>query len=110
MDTYLSRAPAKLAPKADLSLSSRVEAPPSSVRESGNEALRLTLPLTLHNDEKCPVLDCDQLLKPDSCKGYIPRYYYDKETGTCKSFIYGGCGGNENNFTTKEKCEAMCMP
>ncbi|XP_073485701.1 carboxypeptidase inhibitor SmCI-like [Aquarana catesbeiana] len=57
-----------------------------------------------------PVLDCDQLLKPDSCKGYIPRYYYDKETGTCKSFIYGGCGGNENNFTTKEKCEATCMP
>ncbi|PIO23422.1 hypothetical protein AB205_0155910, partial [Aquarana catesbeiana] len=47
---------------------------------------------------------------PDSgpCKGQIKNYYYNHKTGNCETFIYGGCGGNENNFDTKEKCEAVC--
>nr|XP_058955453.1 carboxypeptidase inhibitor SmCI-like [Pocillopora verrucosa] len=43
------------------------------------------------------------------CKAYIPRYYFDPAVGECKEFIYGGCQGNENNFMTKEACEAMCI-
>ena len=42
------------------------------------------------------------------CKAYMPRYYFDPAVGECKEFIYGGCQGNENNFMTKEACEAMC--
>jgi len=38
------------------------------------------------------------------CLAYIPSYYFDKEEGECKKFIYGGCGGNANRFGTKEKC------
>ena len=38
----------------------------------------------------------------------MPRYYFDPAVGECKEFIYGGCQGNENNFMTKEACEAMC--
>jgi hypothetical protein len=26
-----------------------------------------------------------------------------------KEFIYAGCGGNENNFRSKEECEQRCL-
>ncbi|UYV83287.1 WFIKKN2 [Cordylochernes scorpioides] len=36
------------------------------------------------------------------------RLFYHKK-GVCKSFIYGGCEGNKNNFETKEECEEACL-
>ena len=46
--------------------------------------------------------------EPGLCKGYIPRYYFNKRAGKCKKFIYGGCGGNANNFATKRACNKKC--
>ncbi|EYC41730.1 hypothetical protein Y032_0558g3411 [Ancylostoma ceylanicum] len=37
------------------------------------------------------------------------RYYYDKEKKRCRRFIYGGCGGNENNFQTRRECKKACI-
>nr|CAH8840399.1 unnamed protein product [Trichobilharzia regenti] len=50
------------------------------------------------------------ILKPDpgTCRGYFSRYFYNKEKNVCEQFIYGGCLGNENNFKTKEECDAKC--
>ncbi|KAG7491795.1 hypothetical protein MATL_G00007760 [Megalops atlanticus] len=42
------------------------------------------------------------------CKAYEPRWAYSSVTKQCQSFIYGGCGGNENNFESKEACEDAC--
>ncbi|MBN3310803.1 WAP, Kazal, immunoglobulin, Kunitz and NTR domain-containing protein 2 [Amia ocellicauda] len=42
------------------------------------------------------------------CKAYEPRWAYSNVLKQCQSFIYGGCGGNENNFESKEACEEMC--
>lgn len=39
---------------------------------------------------------------------YIRRYYFDDTRGTCLSFIYSGCDGNENNFQTYESCLEKC--
>jgi hypothetical protein len=42
------------------------------------------------------------------CDGAIPRFFHNSDTGFCETFVYGGCGGNENNFETLEECEAEC--
>src|SRR5690606_41018756 len=33
---------------------------------------------------------------------------FSTEKGQCVPFVYGGCGGNENNFESLEDCEAVC--
>ena len=43
------------------------------------------------------------------CRAYFERYYFDQDEGQCKVFVYGGCGGNENNFETIHECEVDCM-
>ncbi|KAM3185379.1 hypothetical protein ACTXT7_006461 [Hymenolepis weldensis] len=42
------------------------------------------------------------------CKGGHARYYYDPSTSKCRLFMYGGCLGNGNRFTTKTECEEAC--
>ncbi|XP_017110593.1 PI-actitoxin-Afv2a-like [Drosophila elegans] len=44
-----------------------------------------------------------------ACKAYVPSFTYFSSTNMCEKFIYGGCGGNANRFSTKEQCEAKCM-
>ncbi|XP_064108154.1 papilin-like isoform X7 [Macrobrachium nipponense] len=43
------------------------------------------------------------------CSSSVPAWYHDSESGTCKPFIYGGCLGNNNRYTSKEKCEETCV-
>ena len=42
------------------------------------------------------------------CEAYIPSYFYNKTSGNCEQFIYGGCGGNDNRFTTAAECVTNC--
>ncbi|KAH8283187.1 hypothetical protein KR054_012638 [Drosophila jambulina] len=44
-----------------------------------------------------------------SCEAYIPSWTYDSANGECVKFIYGGCGGNDNRFDSKENCEKRCL-
>lgn len=46
---------------------------------------------------------------PGSCTDYAQRFYFDRQDGTCKTFTFGGCQGNGNNFATKEDCEHTCI-
>uniref|UniRef100_A0A098LWE0 Ccr_19 putative toxin n=1 Tax=Crassispira cerithina TaxID=1077925 RepID=A0A098LWE0_CRACE len=52
---------------------------------------------------------CQQPVKQGMCMAYFLRYYFSPQSGQCRQFIYGGCGGNGNNFQTKEVCEATCL-
>jgi len=42
------------------------------------------------------------------CRGYSPMFYFNHALGQCIRFIYGGCRGNENKFSTKDLCEEKC--
>ncbi|XP_016046532.1 tissue factor pathway inhibitor isoform X2 [Erinaceus europaeus] len=42
------------------------------------------------------------------CQANILRYYYNGTARKCSSFQYSGCGGNENNFTSKKACLQAC--
>ncbi|XP_023222120.1 kunitz-type serine protease inhibitor-like [Centruroides sculpturatus] len=46
--------------------------------------------------------------KPGPCDRYFPKYFYNPKTGTCHLFIYGGCGGNDNSFSTRSQCLNAC--
>uniref|UniRef100_A0A8C3IV38 BPTI/Kunitz inhibitor domain-containing protein n=1 Tax=Chrysemys picta bellii TaxID=8478 RepID=A0A8C3IV38_CHRPI len=48
------------------------------------------------------------LIELGPCKGQIPRFFYNPASRTCKSFIYGGCRGNGNNFRTLLECQQAC--
>lgn len=32
------------------------------------------------------------------------RWSFNQQLETCTPFIFGGCGGNENNFESQEEC------
>lgn len=51
---------------------------------------------------------CDMPKIVGDCHAAIPRYYFNKNTRACELFSYGGCGGNDNNFTSLVECEAAC--
>ncbi|CAM1154778.1 SPINT3 (predicted) [Pycnogonum litorale] len=53
--------------------------------------------------------DCSSLHEEGVCRGYFPKFYFDCKTNTCKGFIYGGCGGNNNRYDTIEKCKEACL-
>lgn len=50
------------------------------------------------------------LLKPrvGLCKAAHERWFFNYTSRRCDSFIYGGCGGNENNFMSKDECQRKC--
>ena len=51
---------------------------------------------------------CRLTPEPGLCLAYFPRFYYNRTTETCEEFIYGGCGGNRNNFRSETKCLTEC--
>ncbi|XP_041722890.2 amyloid beta (A4) precursor protein a isoform X2 [Coregonus clupeaformis] len=42
------------------------------------------------------------------CRAMLARWYFVREEGRCAQFIYGGCGGNRNNFESEEYCLSVC--
>ena len=42
------------------------------------------------------------------CRAYIPQYFFNRTSGQCESFVYGGCDGNENRFEEFHECQEVC--
>ncbi|KAM8920724.1 kunitz-type protease inhibitor 1 [Pelodytes ibericus] len=51
---------------------------------------------------------CVELPDTGACRASFTRWYYDPESEACMSFTYGGCGGNDNNFKSKNDCLHFC--
>lgn len=39
----------------------------------------------------------------------VTRFYFDMISGSCRSFNYKQCGGNDNNFKTLNQCQEFCQ-
>lgn len=42
------------------------------------------------------------------CRASLTRWRYNPTTEQCETFIYGGCRGNENNFSSQTRCMRYC--
>uniref|UniRef100_A0A803TMW5 BPTI/Kunitz inhibitor domain-containing protein n=1 Tax=Anolis carolinensis TaxID=28377 RepID=A0A803TMW5_ANOCA len=45
---------------------------------------------------------------PGHCSGHHLQYFYDPNNRNCETFMFSGCGGNENRFKTLKKCLWYC--
>ncbi|XP_043191843.1 uncharacterized protein LOC122365025 [Amphibalanus amphitrite] len=51
---------------------------------------------------------CQQYPDAGPCSGHVTAWYWDSGEERCKTFHYGGCKGNRNNFITQDECRAVC--
>ncbi|CAL1298876.1 unnamed protein product [Larinioides sclopetarius] len=42
------------------------------------------------------------------CRAIMPKWYYNQQTGNCHEFLYGGCQGNGNKYSSEEECLQYC--
>ena len=54
------------------------------------------------------VSTCSQPEVFGSCSKNVTRYRWDPASDECVMFYWSGCGGNSNNFRTREKCQQRC--
>lgn len=52
---------------------------------------------------------CQLPFERGTCSLYVQRWGFDPVNSRCVHFVYSGCGGNRNNFETKEACEQRCF-
>ncbi|KAH3728063.1 hypothetical protein DPMN_054010, partial [Dreissena polymorpha] len=51
---------------------------------------------------------CELPVSNGNCADQETRWHFDRQSQTCKPFVYTGCRGNGNNFPSKGACEALC--
>ncbi|XP_019621383.1 PREDICTED: hedgehog-interacting protein-like [Branchiostoma belcheri] len=53
--------------------------------------------------------ECLQPAVTGPCKALFWAWHYDRVTQDCEQFVFGGCGGNKNNFKTRQECLNFCI-
>ncbi|XP_017047640.1 male accessory gland serine protease inhibitor [Drosophila ficusphila] len=43
-----------------------------------------------------------------ACMAFMPAWTYDASKNACSEFVFGGCGGNANQFSSRDECERAC--
>ena len=73
------------------------------------EQIKLYLLIVFHTIEETRPAFCELKSEPGICKAAIQRYFFNKKSGNCELFTFGGCRGNKNNFKTIEDCKKACQ-
>ncbi|XP_061722019.1 papilin isoform X2 [Cydia pomonella] len=61
-------------------------------------------------DPACGLAPAPGAACPGSSTAGQQRWHHSALYGECRLFVYYGCGGNGNNFLTREECEQHCSP
>uniref|UniRef100_A0A4W5PMC1 Amyloid-beta A4 protein n=1 Tax=Hucho hucho TaxID=62062 RepID=A0A4W5PMC1_9TELE len=81
-------------------------------RDSGegtsNIAMTTTTTTTTESVEEVVREVCWARAESGPCHAILERWYFMPEKGTCAPFLFGGCGGNRNNFDSEEYCLSVC--
>ncbi|KAK7877134.1 hypothetical protein WMY93_032160 [Mugilogobius chulae] len=73
-----------------------------------NVAMTTTTTTTTESVEEVVRDVCWSEAETGPCRAMLPRWFFDRSEGKCSQFIYGGCGGNRNNFESEEYCLSVC--
>eukprot|EP00887_Chlorella_sp_A99_P000216 scaffold13.g216.t1 len=52
---------------------------------------------------------CDMSSAAGPCRAFIPRWFFDSPAKSCAPFVWGGCGGNANNFASQADCDRTAV-
>uniref|UniRef100_L7LQQ1 Putative monolaris n=1 Tax=Rhipicephalus pulchellus TaxID=72859 RepID=L7LQQ1_RHIPC len=64
---------------------------------------------SVHPDGMAHGSSCHAMPKEeDECEPDITKWYWNRNEGGCRNFMYGECEPQGNSFATKEKCEEFC--
>ncbi|XP_044041741.1 collagen alpha-1(VII) chain isoform X2 [Siniperca chuatsi] len=51
---------------------------------------------------------CLEPMSEGACSEYVLLWYFHPRSGECRPFVYGGCGGNRNRFSSRQECQSWC--
>uniref|UniRef100_A0A3Q3E1W3 Amyloid-beta A4 protein n=1 Tax=Labrus bergylta TaxID=56723 RepID=A0A3Q3E1W3_9LABR len=79
-----------------------------SDERSANIAMTTTTTTTTESVEEVVRAVCWARAVSGPCHAMLERWYFIPQKGRCAPFLFGGCGGNRNNFESEEYCMAVC--
>ncbi|XP_029348857.1 amyloid beta (A4) precursor protein b isoform X2 [Echeneis naucrates] len=79
-----------------------------SDEHNSNIAMTTTTTTTTESVEEVVRAVCWARAESGPCHDMLERWYFVPEKGSCAPFLFGGCGGNRNNFESEEYCLAVC--
>ncbi|KAJ4924911.1 hypothetical protein JOQ06_003860 [Pogonophryne albipinna] len=81
--------------------------PEEGVEEGGGAKLRevtTAAPVLLPNNTE----RCLEPMSEGACSEFVLLWYFHPRSGECRPFVYGGCGGNTNQFSSRQECQSWC--
>uniref|UniRef100_A0A3Q1G156 Amyloid-beta A4 protein n=1 Tax=Acanthochromis polyacanthus TaxID=80966 RepID=A0A3Q1G156_9TELE len=79
-----------------------------SEERNANVAMTTTTTTTTESVEEVVRAVCWAQAESGPCHAMLERWYFMPEQARCAPFLFGGCGGNRNNFDSEEYCLAVC--
>ncbi|TWW80990.1 amyloid-beta A4 protein isoform X1 [Takifugu flavidus] len=79
-----------------------------SDERTANVAMTTTTTTTTESVEEVVRAVCWAQAESGPCRAMLERWYFNPKKRRCVPFLFGGCGGNRNNFESEEYCLAVC--
>ncbi|XP_053719668.1 collagen alpha-1(VII) chain isoform X2 [Synchiropus splendidus] len=52
---------------------------------------------------------CLEPMSEGPCADFVLLWYFHPASGTCRPFVFGGCGGTLNRFSSRQQCRDLCV-